>query len=230
MLTPGWTKRFPASGSMSPAAILSKVDLPDPLRPTSAMRSRGADGQFRALKQRLAAKGQTNVSQLQNRGHMKGSNGNARSTRLEASGTKRKLDFRASAVLEISTCVDRQMGGQRLRRKAKMLDTAVTAALAALAAHRSEILARGVAEDFAADPARFSSMHVVVDDLLFDYSKQRVDPRHARPSRGARQSRRCRGQARGDVSRRPGQSHGAARRAAHGAAQFLRRARHGRGP
>ncbi len=55
-----------------------------------------------------------------------------------------------------------------------MLDTAVTAALAALTVHRSEILARGVAEDFAADPARFSSMHVVVEDLLFDYSKQRV--------------------------------------------------------
>ena len=33
---------LPPSGSISPAAILSSVDLPDPLRPTSAMRSLGA--------------------------------------------------------------------------------------------------------------------------------------------------------------------------------------------
>ena len=55
-----------------------------------------------------------------------------------------------------------------------MVETAVTAALAALGAHRAEGLARSVADEFGADPARFSSMHVVLDDLLFDYSKQRI--------------------------------------------------------
>jgi glucose-6-phosphate isomerase len=55
-----------------------------------------------------------------------------------------------------------------------MVETAVTAALAALGAHRVEVLARSVADEFGADPARFSSMHVVLDDLLFDYSKQRI--------------------------------------------------------
>jgi glucose-6-phosphate isomerase len=55
-----------------------------------------------------------------------------------------------------------------------MVEAAVTTALEALAAHRSEALAHKVADAFAADPARFATMHVVLDDLLFDYSKQRV--------------------------------------------------------
>jgi glucose-6-phosphate isomerase len=54
------------------------------------------------------------------------------------------------------------------------MDAAVTAALAALEAHRGEVARRAVAEDFAADPTRFAAMHVVLDDLLFDFSKQRV--------------------------------------------------------
>jgi glucose-6-phosphate isomerase len=57
-----------------------------------------------------------------------------------------------------------------------MVETAVTAALWALSAHRSEVLARDLADEFAADPARFATMHVVHDDLLFDYSKQRITP------------------------------------------------------
>src|SRR5262245_39843769 len=39
MLAPGCTKRSPRSGSISPAAILSSVDLPEPLRPTRHTRS-----------------------------------------------------------------------------------------------------------------------------------------------------------------------------------------------
>jgi hypothetical protein len=39
MVAPGWAKRLPLSASVSPAAILSRVDLPEPLRPTSASRS-----------------------------------------------------------------------------------------------------------------------------------------------------------------------------------------------
>src|SRR5262249_25428924 len=42
MVAPGWTKRSPPSGSTRPAAILSSVDLPEPLRPTRQMRSEGA--------------------------------------------------------------------------------------------------------------------------------------------------------------------------------------------
>ncbi|WP_158815954.1 glucose-6-phosphate isomerase [Methylocapsa sp. S129] len=56
-----------------------------------------------------------------------------------------------------------------------MAETAVTAALSALRAHSGEISARSVAEEFAADPQRFATMHVALDDLLFDYSKQRID-------------------------------------------------------
>jgi glucose-6-phosphate isomerase len=55
-----------------------------------------------------------------------------------------------------------------------MVDTAVTAALTALSAHRGEILARSVADAFVADSQRFSTMHVGLGDLLFDYSKQRI--------------------------------------------------------
>jgi len=60
--------------------------------------------------------------------------------------------------------------------KAQMVETAVKAALAALDAHRSEVVKRAIAGEFAADAARFSTMHVALDDLLFDYSKQRVIP------------------------------------------------------
>jgi glucose-6-phosphate isomerase len=37
-----------------------------------------------------------------------------------------------------------------------------------------KVLATSVADEFAADPKRFESMHVLLDDLLFDYSKQRL--------------------------------------------------------
>ena len=57
-----------------------------------------------------------------------------------------------------------------------MVETAVTAALAALIAHRGEVLARSVADEFAADAARFATMHVELGDLLFDFSKQRIAP------------------------------------------------------
>src|SRR5882724_26646 len=39
MVAPGCTKRLPLSGSTSPAAILSSVDLPEPLRPIRQTRS-----------------------------------------------------------------------------------------------------------------------------------------------------------------------------------------------
>jgi glucose-6-phosphate isomerase len=55
-----------------------------------------------------------------------------------------------------------------------MVSPVVSAVLSALAAHRSDVFARSSADEFAADPQRFERMHVVFDDLLFDYSKQRV--------------------------------------------------------
>src|SRR4051812_2545353 len=39
MVAPGWAKRSPPSASTWPAAIFRRVDLPEPLRPTSARRS-----------------------------------------------------------------------------------------------------------------------------------------------------------------------------------------------
>ena len=49
-----------------------------------------------------------------------------------------------------------------------------TTVLKALRAHSGEIAGRGVAAEFAADPQRFAKMHVLLGELLFDYSKQRI--------------------------------------------------------
>jgi glucose-6-phosphate isomerase len=46
--------------------------------------------------------------------------------------------------------------------------------LAALGAQVPPTLAKSVEEEFAADSQRFAAMHVVLDDLIFDYSKQRL--------------------------------------------------------
>jgi glucose-6-phosphate isomerase len=48
-----------------------------------------------------------------------------------------------------------------------------------LADRRGAVLGRAVADEFADDPQRFARFHVALDDLLFDYSKQRLD----RPTR-----------------------------------------------
>ncbi|MGD1037012.1 MAG: glucose-6-phosphate isomerase [Roseiarcus sp.] len=44
-----------------------------------------------------------------------------------------------------------------------------------LAACRERVLARPIGEQFAAEASRFQRFHVVFDDLLYDYSKQRID-------------------------------------------------------
>src|SRR5208282_2915969 len=49
------------------------------------------------------------------------------------------------------------------------------AALANLAGMRATIQARSAAADFSDDPARFQRFSVTLGDLLFDFSKQRVD-------------------------------------------------------
>ena len=47
--------------------------------------------------------------------------------------------------------------------------------LAALEAHHDATKAEAVRAMFAADPKRFETFHVALDDLIFDYSKQRID-------------------------------------------------------
>ena len=56
-----------------------------------------------------------------------------------------------------------------------MATQATLAALAKLTSLREGVLARTARADFADDPARFKEFSVTLDDLLFDYSKQRID-------------------------------------------------------
>ena len=56
-----------------------------------------------------------------------------------------------------------------------MTQTDLAAIFSRLADRRRAVLGRTVADEFAADPQRFARFHVVLDDLLFDYSKQRLD-------------------------------------------------------
>ena len=56
-----------------------------------------------------------------------------------------------------------------------MTHTALSAILAELAERRSKVLARTIGAEFAADRERFQRFHVAFDDLLYDYSKQRID-------------------------------------------------------
>src|SRR5579863_276580 len=56
-----------------------------------------------------------------------------------------------------------------------MATKATLAALAKLTDLRAGVLARTARQDFAGDPARFKAFSVTLGDLLFDYSKQRID-------------------------------------------------------
>ena len=56
-----------------------------------------------------------------------------------------------------------------------MVETPVEAAFAAVRAYAAASAGPSVAERFAADAGRFAAMHVEFSDLLFDYSKQRID-------------------------------------------------------
>ncbi|HSV01547.1 MAG TPA: glucose-6-phosphate isomerase, partial [Roseiarcus sp.] len=56
-----------------------------------------------------------------------------------------------------------------------MATEATLAALAKLTGLRAGVLARTARKDFAVDPARFKQFSVTLGDLLFDYSKQRID-------------------------------------------------------
>jgi glucose-6-phosphate isomerase len=52
---------------------------------------------------------------------------------------------------------------------------AITSAFSTLRGHRDRVEAQSMREMFAADPARFSRLSLSVDDLLLDYSKNRLD-------------------------------------------------------
>jgi glucose-6-phosphate isomerase len=56
-----------------------------------------------------------------------------------------------------------------------MTQTAISALFSELATHRAAVLARPASAEFAADPQRFQRFHATLDDLLYDYSKQRLD-------------------------------------------------------
>ncbi|MGO9772548.1 MAG: glucose-6-phosphate isomerase, partial [Roseiarcus sp.] len=56
-----------------------------------------------------------------------------------------------------------------------MTQTALSAIFSELAERRGDVLARTIGAEFAADPDRFQRFHVVLDDLLYDFSKQRID-------------------------------------------------------
>ena len=56
-----------------------------------------------------------------------------------------------------------------------MATQATLTALAKLTSLRDGVLARAARKEFADDPARFKQFSVTLDDLLFDYSKQRID-------------------------------------------------------
>ena len=55
------------------------------------------------------------------------------------------------------------------------MQTALTALFQEFATHRDTVLARPASEAFAADAERFQRFHAKLDDLLYDYSKQRID-------------------------------------------------------
>jgi len=56
-----------------------------------------------------------------------------------------------------------------------MADSTPSIVFAELAARRASLLARSVPDLFAANPARFDRFHAVLGDLLYDFSKQRID-------------------------------------------------------
>src|SRR5580704_12293387 len=60
-------------------------------------------------------------------------------------------------------------------RKRAMATQATLAALAKLNGLREGVLARAARAEFADDPARFKQFSATLDDLLFDFSKQRID-------------------------------------------------------
>ena len=66
-VVPGWKKRSPLSGSTLSAAIFRSVDLPEPLRPTSAMEFPFMNGHFGPGQQCLTSNSQMNVLKVKER-------------------------------------------------------------------------------------------------------------------------------------------------------------------
>ncbi len=55
------------------------------------------------------------------------------------------------------------------------MEPTVSQIMATLRAHRATVLSRSVLQEFSLDSDRFERFHRVHDDLLFDFSKQRID-------------------------------------------------------
>ena len=56
-----------------------------------------------------------------------------------------------------------------------MADSTPAIVFAELAARRASLLSRSISDLFAANPGRFERFHAVLGDLLYDFSKQRID-------------------------------------------------------
>ena len=55
------------------------------------------------------------------------------------------------------------------------MEPAVSQIMATLEAHRASVLSNSIAQEFRQDSDRFQRFHVFHDDLLFDFSKQRIE-------------------------------------------------------
>ncbi len=89
----------------------------------------------------------------------------------------------------------------------------------ALAAHAAQMRQRHLRDLFAADPQRFEKLSRTELNLLFDFSRQRLDARDAALADRARAGARPRQADRGDVRRREDQHHRESRRPARRPAQ-----------
>ncbi len=56
------------------------------------------------------------------------------------------------------------------------METSVAAAIEELRTHRDSMVGQSVLKAFEADPERFARFHVELDDLLYDFSKQKITP------------------------------------------------------
>jgi hypothetical protein len=99
--------------------------------------------------------------------------------------------------------------------------------MAALLTQSRQVLGSSIANEFAADPQRFATMHVALNDLLFDYSKQRLSK--AALAELVALATGCGVEAKRDAMFRGDLVNVTARRASHRLAQSFRRSRHGRG-
>ena len=69
-----------------------------------------------------------------------------------------------------------------------MENSQIKIALTTLSAHRADRPVN-TRNEFSSDPGRFSALHIVFKDMLFDFSKQRIGPANVGAPGGAGASR-----------------------------------------